>query len=379
MLAKRLKVVLDTIVDETQTGFMRNRHISNNIRLVLDILDYSDLVSDDSFILFLDFYKAFDTLEHKFIFHSLEKFGFGGYFCEAIKTLYAHSNSSIKVKHGTTPRFVLKRGIRQGCPISPYLFLLCTQILTTHINSNIKGINIACRDILISQLADDTTLFLKDASQVPIALNTINEFSKASGLCLNINKCELLAVKNCDVCSICNITVSDEVKYLGLIITKNQKTRSTLNFTQIIQNTKKKKNQWLQRDLSLKGRVLITKAEGISRLTYAAISLHLDNKISKAVDQMLFNFIWKNRTHYIRKSIVMNNYESGGLNFLDFKTLNNTFKINWAKKFIKNPTSIWNFIPHHIFSRFGGFHFILSCNYNVGKLPVKLSVFHKQE
>lgn len=114
------------------------------------------------------------------------------------------------------------------------------QILTAHIiNSNIKGINIAGRDIFISQLADDTTLFLKDASQIPIALNIINEFSKASGLCLNINKCELLAIKNCDVCSICNITVKVEVKYLGLIITKNQKTRSTLNFTPIIQNTKK--------------------------------------------------------------------------------------------------------------------------------------------
>ncbi len=67
-----------------------------------------------------------------------------------------------------------------------------------------------------------------------------------------------------------------------------------------------------------------------------------------------------------------------GLNFLDFTTLNNTFKINWARNFLKNPTSIWNFIPHYIFSQFGGLSFILSCNYNVGKLPVKLSVFHKQ-
>lgn len=74
----------------------------------------------------------------------------------------------------------------------------------------------------------------------------------------------------------------------------------------------------------------------------------------------------------------MNKYESGGLNFLDFNTLNNTFKINWAKHFLKNPVSIWNFIPHYIFSRFGGLDFILNCNYNVDKLPVKLSTFHKQ-
>lgn len=109
---------------------------------------------------------------------------------------------------------------------------------------------------------------------------------------------------------------------------------------------------------SLKGRVLLSKAEGISRLTYAAQSLHLDNKIGKAVDQMLFNFIWKNRTHYIRKSVVINTYEYGGLNYFDFPTLNNMFKINWAKHFLKNPNSIWNFIPHYIFSHFGGFNFM---------------------
>lgn len=80
LLAKIIKEVLDAIIDETQSGFMRNRHISNNIRLVLDILDYSDLITEDSFILFLDFYKAFDTVEHQFLFHSLEKFGFGDFF-----------------------------------------------------------------------------------------------------------------------------------------------------------------------------------------------------------------------------------------------------------------------------------------------------------
>jgi len=379
IFARRIKETLDTIIDETQSGFMRNRHISNNIRLVLDVLDYSDLISEDSFILLLDFYKAFDTIEHKFIFLSLEKFGFGNFFCKAIKTLYVNGNSSIKLKNGTSPRFNLERGIRQGCPISPYLFLLCTQILTTHvINSSIQGISIAGRDIIISQLADDTTIFLKNASQIPVTIHVISQFSKASGLCLNINKCELLPLKECNIQTICNIPVKDEVTYLGIVISKDQKKRCPLNFSPIIKKTQNKLNQWLQRDLSLKGRVLLTKAEGLSRLTYAALSLHLDNKICKDIDRMLFDFIWKNRTHYIRKSVIMNNYESGGLNFLDFNTLNNTFKINWAKHFLKNPVSIWNFIPHFIFSRFGGLSFILNCNYSVDKLPVKLSNFHKQ-
>uniref|UniRef100_A0A3P9K5U2 IQ motif and ubiquitin domain containing n=1 Tax=Oryzias latipes TaxID=8090 RepID=A0A3P9K5U2_ORYLA len=93
---------------------------------------------------------------------------------------------------------------------------------------------------------------------------------------------------------------------------------------------------------------------------------------------MLLNFIWKNRIHYLKKSVLMNSYEKGGLNFLDFTTLNNTFKINWIKSYLKNPLSIWNIFPHHMFAKVGGLHFLLLCHYNIDKIPVKLSAFHRQ-
>lgn len=70
VLAKRLKCVLNSIIDETQSGFLPNRHISNNIRLILDALDYSYLLQKQSFILFLD------TLEHEFLFQALHRIGF---------------------------------------------------------------------------------------------------------------------------------------------------------------------------------------------------------------------------------------------------------------------------------------------------------------
>lgn len=379
IFANRIKEVLNNIIDENQNRFMKHRHISNNIRLVLDLIDYTDLCDDESFILFLDFRKAFDTVEHNFMFQALDRFGFGPYFCTAIKTLYKNANCSIKLPFGTSPRFELNRGIRQGCPVSPYLFLLCTQLLSDFIKlSQLKGITIAEREIIISQLADDTTLFLKDASQVSIAISAIKIFSKASGLHLNINKCELLPLKNCNCTSISDIPVKDSVTYLGITINKNQETRSLTNFNPLIDNIQKKLNSWLQRDLSIRGRILLTKAEGISRLTYAALSLDVNKKISESIDKTLYHFVWRNRIHYIRKSILMNSYENGGLNFLDFPTLNNTFKMNWLKQFIKNPNSIWNFIPNYLFSKLGGLKFILICNYNIDKMPIKLSNFHKQ-
>lgn len=150
ILAKRLKLILNDIIDECQSGFIQQRHISNNIRLILDILDYSDLIPTDSFILFLDYYKAFDCLEHKFMLQALERIGFGNFFCKCVKMLYCNGNSSIQLNNGTSPRFSLNRGIRQG--ISPYLFLIATQFLNLYIKeSPLKGISVAGTELIISQ------------------------------------------------------------------------------------------------------------------------------------------------------------------------------------------------------------------------------------
>lgn len=182
------------------------------------------------------------------------------------------------------------------------------------------------------------------------------------------------AIWNCNESALYNIPVKSKISYLGIPISKNQQTRCSSNFNPIIEKTKRKVNQWLLRDL---GRILITKAEGISRLTLAALALELDNNASKEIDRMLFNFLWKNKSHHIKKPVMMNPYERGGLNCLDFATLNRDFKINWIRQFLRNP-SIRNMVPHHVLYNFGGLNFLPMCNYNIDKIPVKLSAFHCQ-
>lgn len=108
-----------------------------------------------------------------------------------------------------------------------------------------------------------------------------------------------------------------------------------------------------------------------------AAPLAADKQLCDAIDKVLFNFIWKNKTHYVKKSVIMNTYDSGGLNFLGFTTLNDIFKINWIKQFLHNPTSIWNFIPKHTFSAIGGLQYALLCDYKIEKPPLILSNFHK--
>ncbi len=125
----RLKSGLSNIIGESQTGFMAKRHISSNIRLVLDILDYNHFVNSDALILFLDFYKAFDTIDHHFLLQSLHTFGLGNNFIQTVKMFYGGINSSVILQNYTSRRFFINRGVRQGCPISPFLFLIVVELL----------------------------------------------------------------------------------------------------------------------------------------------------------------------------------------------------------------------------------------------------------
>ena len=108
------------------------------------------------------------------------------------------------------------------------------------------------------------------------------------------------------------------------------------------------------------------------------MALDVSKDQCKRIDKILFDFIWKKKIHYIKKNVMINTLCAGGFNVLDFTSLNSSFKIKWIKIFLKNPNSIWNFISAHVFNSVGGLDFLLRCNYNICKLPIKLSNFHSQ-
>jgi len=145
-----------------------------------------------------------------------------------------------------------------------------------------------------------------------------------------------------------------------------------------IKKTKNILNNWLQRDLTLFGRVLLSKAEGLSRYVYPALSLYVSDKTSKVINKTFLDFIWKNKPCKLKKDIISGKKIDGGLEMLDFFDINNTFKLNWLRNCQRNENSLWFFIPQSIFKELGGLPFLLRCNYIPGKLPIKLSTFHQQ-
>lgn len=100
-------------------------------------------------------------------------------------------------------------------------------------------------------------------------------------------------------------------------------------FKKLLINAKKTLNNWLQRDLTLFGRTMLTKVESLSRLIYPAYSLAIPPRIIKEINRTNFNFIWKNKHHYIRNSDLIKNYEDGGIKVIDFEIMNGILKIKW--------------------------------------------------
>ena len=190
-IAVRMKTVLPSIINPDQTGFLKGRFTGENIRLIDGVIDYTEFKGIPVLLLFVNFEKAFDTLEWSFIVKTLHYYNFGPSFILWVKTFYSNASSTIQNNGWSSEFFPLSCGVRQGCPLSPYLFILCAEVLGSAIRKeqSIRGINGLVVECKISQYVDNTTLILDGSkSSLQKALNLLDIFANISGLHLTMKK-----------------------------------------------------------------------------------------------------------------------------------------------------------------------------------------------
>ncbi|RUA07247.1 MAG: hypothetical protein DSY43_00290 [Gammaproteobacteria bacterium] len=193
-IANRIEITLSYIINTNQTGYVKKRYIGENIRLISDMLYYTLQQNIPGAAIFVDFRKAFDSIEWSFIFDVLEQFNFGPQLISWVKVFYTDISSCVINNGFASECFPLHRGVRQGCPLSGPLFVLAVEILAYAINNNteIKGIKIRQKEIKLCQYADDTTCFLEDSESIKNLLSLLEKFKIISGLEPNIDKTEAM-------------------------------------------------------------------------------------------------------------------------------------------------------------------------------------------
>ena len=147
-ISSRIKNILHKLIHPNQSGFLNNRFIGLNIKQMYDILNFTETENIPGMLVLVDFYKAFDSISWEFIERTLDFLNFGNDIIRWVKLFYTEISSCVMVNGKYSEYFAISRGVRQGDPLSPYLFLLCAEILAQSIRENdqIKGIQLSDRE-----------------------------------------------------------------------------------------------------------------------------------------------------------------------------------------------------------------------------------------
>lgn len=197
MIAKRMSTVMPYLISLNQTAFVPGRCIGDSVSLAQALCrDYHLNVGPSRIACKLDIRKAFDSLQWSFIFNVLKVMCFPDQFINWIQVCVSTCMHSVKVNGSLEGYFSAKSGLRQGDPISPYLFVLAMEVLNICVLKVVadRSFNYhwRCSKLQLTHLvfADDLLIFCKgELDSFKMLLDAVNLFSTISGLQLNKEKC----------------------------------------------------------------------------------------------------------------------------------------------------------------------------------------------
>ena len=344
VLASRLQTVIANIIDDDQVGYIKGRFIGENIRTMLDVIELTSSMDEPGFLIMIDFEKAFDSVSWKFMFSVIDYFNFGTYFKKHIKLLYSNPLCCVSNNGHMSKCFETKRGIRQGCPISALLFILCVETLAINIrkNMNIKGIKVGSTEIKISQYADDTCLYLKDTPSIEKTLKVFECFYRYAGLRLNQAKTEILKLGNHNLSGkVCGLNlINKPIRVLGITVTKDKNEIVSSNVTTIIEKIKHKLNMWKQRNLTIKGRITVLKSQAMPLLLFIANVLYIPKDKIEEIQRIFNDFVWPHNKTHVKNLTLIEDIENGGLKMPNIHSMVKANKLMWIKRMIIKTKSI---------------------------------------
>ena len=345
MIANRLKPELPSLINEDQTSFIAGRFIGENNRTIYDIIDYCDTFNKPGMILILDFAKAFDTIEWTFINRVFKFLNFVENFCRALKLLQYESFSKIEQNGHLSDRICLSRGCRQGDPISPYIFVLCAEVLSHVLREcpEVRGIMVHEMEMLTSQFADDTTLFLDgELKSLSYTVKILKWFEKKSGLAINnentkVVKLGALRDRSMPWQGKFGYEWTCSFKILGINYNINDMEQITkLNIHKKLGEVKKLIRIWQSRNLTPYVKVTIIKSLLMSKFTHILLSLPSPNpELIMELDKLFSDFLWSKKPPKFRKEFVEAEIMDGGLKFHNISTFDSALKLGWLRGLVK--------------------------------------------
>ncbi|CAN1763719.1 Putative ribonuclease H protein At1g65750 [Linum perenne] len=362
VLANRLRRIIPRIIGVEQSAFVEGRSIVDNVLIASETLHTMNTrryAKDGEIAVKVDISKAFDRVEWSYLEKVLQKMGFSDIWVRWMLVCVSSVTYSVAVNSAKVGPILPERGLRQGCPLSPFLFIICAEGLSFLIRRAIRsgslhGIRVCQRAPRISHLffADDSFFFCRAQIDEARVLRGIFEtYAAASGQVINYEKSGIFASKSTHpmlasgVASILGITSSfGGDHYLGMpsLIGRNRK----IAFRFMKERIWQRLQTWRGRKVSNGGREVLIKAVAQAIPTYCMSVYLLPNLLTAELERMMNSFWWGTNGHgggginWMTWERTCVRKESGGMGFRNLRGFNLAMLGKQGWKFQTQPDAL---------------------------------------
>ncbi|CAG8539044.1 1372_t:CDS:2 [Ambispora leptoticha] len=320
IMADRLNIICKDIIGEYQAGFIKDRSIVDAALDIISTMRSQKNLTDMNWLLFLDQKKAFDRVDHNYLILVLEKMGFSPTFTNLIKSLFGNLWAHITDAGLLSTPFKISRGVRQGDPLSPLLYVIAFEPLLRQLKSKIKGAATGITKFKLTAYADDLTVGLGSIKDWNTLMNLLTKYEAAANAAVNKEKSKLLPLteKAAQTAlpgegSFDKLDENGSIRILGFEVNKEGQPSKTL-WDRITIKLKKLTESMKQRGLSFKGKILIAKSLLLSRVWFASYILPPNRKQLNKINEIMISWI-KNKSKLLpRYGIYQQTLENNGLN-----------------------------------------------------------------
>ncbi|CAM8926948.1 unnamed protein product [Rhodiola kirilowii] len=358
VIVNRLQLILPDIISPAQSAFVKGRLITDNFLIAHETAHFiknTRYGRNGYGSLKLDMSKAYDRVEWRYLKFLLLKFGFEDKWVNMVINYVSSVRYTVCINGKLTQLAVPERGLRQGDPLSPYLFILCSEwlnhsLLKLQMDRSIEGIKVSRRAPSVTHLmfADDCLLLFKVGATTAVVISSLlRHYERISGQAVNYNKSEIVlspniheAVRN-NIQAILSVKlVGHHEKYLGLPLSLKRKL--TINFSSIIDKLWNKTEGWKAKNLSSGGKEVLIKAVLQALPQYAMNCFQLPEDTIRKMHSSIRRYWWSNSSsrnpvHWVKAQTLCQDKDMGGLGFKDLKCINLAFLAKQAWRLYTHP------------------------------------------